>query len=304
MEWRQFVMNLGALPPDSVEDVLVRHGAQAITLSDAGDSPVFEPGPGETPLWNEARITGLFPESADFDGLRSDLLQSLMLARLPDNRVEVLEDRTWEREWLKDFGPMQFGKRLWVCPGDSRVDARDAIVVRLDPGLAFGTGTHPTTALCLEWLESLDLEGRRVLDFGCGSGILSIAALLLGAAAVTALDIDPQAISASRSNAERNGVDTRLKTALELTELDAGYDVVAANVLATPLMRHARTICERLVDGGVIALSGIFDSQAEAVADAYGEWIDFEPPAVRGPWARLSGSKRRKTGTPHVHAMP
>ena len=297
-------MNLGALPPDDVEDVFARHGAQAITLSDAGDSPVLEPGPEEMPLWNEVRITGLFPESADFDGLRSDLLQSFMLAELPENRVEVLEDRAWEREWLKDFRPMQFGKRLWVCPGDFRVDARDAVVVRLDPGLAFGTGTHPTTALCLEWLDGLDLEGRRVLDFGCGSGILSIAALLLGAATVTALDIDPQAISASRSNAERNGLGPRLKTALELTGADAGYDVVVANVLATPLIRHARTICERLVDGGAIALSGIFDSQAETVAEAYADWIDFEPPAVRDSWARLSGSRIRETGTPHVHTMP
>ena len=286
-------MNLGALPPDGVEHVFVRHGAQAITLSDAGDIPVLEPGPGETPLWSEARITGLFPESADLDGLRRDLLQSFMLARLPENRVEVLEDRAWEREWLKDFRPMQFGKRLWVCPGDFRVDARDAVVVHLDPGLAFGTGTHPTTALCLEWLDGLDLEGRRVLDFGCGSGILSIAALLLGAATVTALDIDPQAISASRSNAERNGVDTRLKTTLELTEFDVAYDVVVANVLATPLIRHARTICERLVDGGAIALSGLFDSQVETVAEGYADWIDFEPPAVRDSWARLSGSRIR-----------
>ena len=297
-------MHLGALPPDAVEDVFVRHGAQAITLCDAGDSPVLEPGPGETPLWNEVRITGLFPVSADLDELRRDLLQSFMLARLPENHVEGLEDRAWEREWRKDFRPMQFGKRLWVCPGDFRVDARDAVVVRLDPGLAFGTGTHPTTALCLEWLEGLDLEGRRVLDFGCGSGILSIAALLLGAAAVTALDIDPQAISASRSNAERNGVDTRLKTTLELTEFDAPYDVVVANVLATPLIRHARTICERLVDGGAIALSGIFGSQAETVAEGYADWIDFEPPAVRDSWARLSGSRIRQTGTPHVHTMP
>ena len=286
-------MNLGALPPDGVEDVLVRHGAQAITLSDAGDTPVLEPGPGETPLWGEARITGLFPQSADLDGLRRDLLQSFMLARLPEHRVESLADRAWEREWLKDFRPMQFGKRLWVCPGDFRVDARDAVVVRLDPGLAFGTGTHATTALCLEWLDGLDLEGRRVLDFGCGSGILSIASLLLGAAAVTALDIDPQAISASRSNAERNGVDSRLKTTLELTEFDAAYDVVVANVLATPLIRHARTICERLVDGGAIALSGLFDSQVETVAEGYADWIDFEPPAVRDSWARLSGSRIR-----------
>jgi ribosomal protein L11 methyltransferase len=186
---------------------------------------------------------------------------------------------------------MKFGNRLWVCPGDSSARGDDAIVVHLDPGLAFGTGTHPTTALCLEWLDGLDLGNKRVLDFGCGSGILSIASLLLGAAAATALDIDPQAITASRQNAERNGVHRRLKTTLDMTALEAEYDIIVANILATPLIRCAGTICERLADGGAVALSGIIDSQTEVVADAYRHCIEFEPPAVRAPWARLSGTK-------------
>lgn len=304
MEWRQFVMNLGGLPPDGVEEVFARHGAQAITFTDAGDTPVLEPGPGETPLWSEARITGLFSACADFDELRADLLHSFLLARLPENHVETLQDRVWEREWLKDFRPMQVGKRLWVCPGDFSVDASDAIVVHLDPGLAFGTGKHPTTAMCLEWLDGLDLGNRRVLDFGCGSGILSVASLLLGAAAVTALDIDPQAITATRQNAGRNGVGARLSTTLDVTALEAEYDVVVANILATPLIRHARTICERLVGGGALALSGIIDSQTDTVAAAYENWIEFDPPAVRPPWARLSGTRIRGTETPHVHTMP
>jgi ribosomal protein L11 methyltransferase len=291
MKWRQFVMDLGALPADRVEEVFTRHGAHAITLSDAADNPVLEPAPGETPLWNEARITGLFSSGADFDGLRADLLHSFFLTRLPEHRIETLQDRVWEREWLKDFRPMKFGNRLWVCPGDSSARGDDAIVVHLDPGLAFGTGTHPTTALCLEWLDGLDLGNKRVLDFGCGSGILSIASLLLGAAAATALDIDPQAITASRQNAERNGVHRRLKTTLDMTALEAEYDIIVANILATPLIRCAGTICERLADGGAVALSGIIDSQTEVVADAYRHCIEFEPPAVRAPWARLSGTK-------------
>lgn len=291
MEWRQFVMNLGALPVDAVEKIFARHGAQAVTLTDAGDNPVLEPGPGETPLWNDSRITGLFSPSADFDGLRRDLLGSFALTRLPEHRVEILEDRAWEREWLKDFHPMRFGNRLWVCPGEFEVNVPEAIVVQLDPGLAFGTGTHPTTALCLAWLDDLDLDSKQVLDFGCGSGILSVAALLLGADAVTAVDIDPQAITATGQNAERNGVAGRVRTTGDAGDLDAAYDVAIANILAAPLIEHARTICERLVTGGDLGLSGILEHQVAAVQGAYREWIDFDATAIRSPWARLTGRK-------------
>src|SRR5690606_7831331 len=166
MEWRQFVMNLESLSPEKVEEVLLRHGALAVTFTDAGNNPVLEPAPGETPLWNDVRITGLFSQSVDVDLLRADLLESLSVTHLPDHSIETLPDRVWEREWLRDFRPMRFGRRLWVCPGEFDVVEEDAVVVRLDPGLAFGTGTHPTTALCLEWLDGLDLRGKRVLDYG------------------------------------------------------------------------------------------------------------------------------------------
>jgi ribosomal protein L11 methyltransferase len=260
MEWRQFVMNLGALPVDAVEKIFARHGAQAVTLTDAGDNPVLEPGPGETPLWNDSRITGLFSPSADFDGLRRDLLGSFALTRLPEHRVEILEDRAWEREWLKDFHPMRFGNRLWVCPGEFEVNVPEAIVVQLDPGLAFGTGTHPTTALCLAWLDDLDLDSK-------------------------------QAITATGRNAERNGVAGRVRTTGDAGDLDAAYDVAIANILAAPLIEHARTICERLVTGGDLGLSGILEHQVAAVQGAYREWIDFDATAIRSPWARLTGRK-------------
>ena len=291
MEWRQFVMNLGSLSPDQVEEVLLRHGAQAVTFTDAGDNPVLEPAPGETPLWDDVRITGLFSSSVDLDLLREDLLKSLSVTRLPDHSLETLPDRVWEREWLKDFRPMRFGRRLWVCPGEFDVVEEDAVVVRLDPGLAFGTGTHPTTALCLEWLDGLDLGGKRVLDYGCGSGILSVASLMLGAGSVSALDIDPQAITATRQNAERNGVGERLAATMDAASLDASYDVVVANVLATPLIHEAGTICGHLVHGGEIALSGIMEHQVAAVAAAYREQVEFEAPAMKAPWVRLTGKR-------------
>lgn len=291
MEWRQFVMNLASLPAGGVEEIFVRHGALAVTLTDAGDTPILEPLPGDTPLWRNTKITGLFSANADFERLRADLQRSFGLAELPPFRIENLENRVWEREWLKDFRPMKFGKRLWVCPGSYTVDAPGAVIVRLDPGLAFGTGTHPTTALSLQWLDSLDLAGRRVLDFGCGSGILCIAALLLGARTATALDIDPQAITATRQNALKNAVDNRLETTLDAGTLNGGFDVVVANILAGPLARHADTICRQLAAGGAILLSGIQDDQIDDVRNAFREWINFEPPTVRTPWVRLTGTR-------------
>ena len=212
MNWQQFVMDLDGLDADAVEMVLERHGAQSVTLTDAGDRPVLEPAPGETPLWSQSRITGLFAADADIDALIGDIETTFQIDRCPEHRVETIADRAWEREWLKDFGPMQFGRRLWVLPGDAAAPD-DAVTVRLDPGLAFGTGTHPTTALCLEWLDRLKLEGRTVLDYGCGSGILAIAALKLGAASAVAMDIDPQAVLATKDNATNNGVaDSRKET--------------------------------------------------------------------------------------------
>jgi ribosomal protein L11 methyltransferase len=291
MEWRQFIMRLESLPAEAVEAVFTRHGAEAITLSDAADQPVLEPAPGETPLWEQVCITGLFPPSADFPALERDLLRSLGVATLPERRVELLEDRAWEREWLKDFRPMRFGRRLWVVPGEQAVPAADALILRLDPGLAFGTGTHPTTRLCLEWLETLPLARLRVLDFGCGSGILSIAAALLGARSVTALDIDSQALTATRSNALRNAVADRIETCDDIAATSGKFDVVVANILAGTLELNASTICSRLESGGALALAGVLDRQATDVAGAYREWIDFDVPAALGEWVRLTGSR-------------
>ena len=228
-------MDLGSLNPDSVEDVFLRHGAYSVTLTDAGDKPVLEPAPGETPLWTETRVTGLFAVDADLDALVDDLLASFELDALPAHAIETLEDREWEREWLKDFGPMRFGRRLWVLPGDAEADGDDAVSVRLDPGLAFGTGTHPTTAMCLEWLDGIDLQDRTLLDYGCGSGLLAIAALKLGARSAVGMDIDPQALIATQQNAERNGVAANLTVLGSDPEIEGRYDVVVANILAGPL---------------------------------------------------------------------
>ncbi len=296
MAWRQFVMNLGALDADAVEEVFTRFGASSVTLSDAGDNPILEPGPGETPLWADTAITGLFSPDVQLSALHDCLLTEFGLARLPPHRTEDLEDRDWEREWLKDFGPMQFGEKLWICPTGSEVSAAGATVIHLDPGLAFGTGTHATTSLCLEWLDSIDLAGKTVLDYGSGSGVLAIAALKLGCASATAMDIDPQAVLATQQNAEGNGVKDKLEAHGSADAIDGRFDVVVANILAGPLVQFAESITLTLRRDGMLALSGVLCEQADEVMAAYELWIDFDEPVFKTQdgqiWSRLTGKRR------------
>ena len=295
MDWRQFVMDLETLNPDKVEAIFLRHGAQSITLTDAANNPVLEPPPGETPMWQEMRITGLFPVAADLAELQDDLRASLRVDALPRVEVTDLADRDWEREWLKDFGPMQFGKRLWVLPGDAEAAARDAVIVRLDPGLAFGTGTHATTALCLEWLDAQRLQGLTLLDYGCGSGILAIAALKLGCARAVAMDIDRQAVTATAANAAANGVAEQLTLADSDEALAGQYDIVVANILAAPIVELAESIAGRVKSGCLLVLSGILSEQVDDVLAAYAPWIDFDASVCREQsgqqWVRLTGRR-------------
>jgi ribosomal protein L11 methyltransferase len=296
MSWLQFVMDLDALDPDVVERAFLRHGAVSVTLTDAGDDPVLEPGPGETPLWSRTRITGLFADDSDLEAFRALLLADLDMTRLPAHRIEQLEDRAWEREWLKDFGPMSFGKRLWICPTGCEVDAADAVIVHLDPGMAFGTGTHPTTAMCLDWLDGIDLAGKTLLDYGCGSGVLAIAGLKLGAASATGMDIDPQAVLATRQNAADNGVAANLRVIGSPDGIEGQFDVVVANILAGPLVQFADSITSRLASRGMLALSGVLCEQADGVMAAYAPWIAFDEPEFREQdgqtWSRLTGLKK------------
>ncbi|MCJ7558800.1 MAG: 50S ribosomal protein L11 methyltransferase, partial [Gammaproteobacteria bacterium] len=234
MSWNQFRIELGQLDPEQLEDALFTAGALSITMSDAKDTPVLEPAPGETPLWPSTRFTALFAEDCAVQSIVRSLQASLDTP-LPAYSLEPLADRVWEREWMKDFHPMNFGHGLWVCPHEQRVPEENATVVYLDPGLAFGTGTHETTALCLEWLGAAELAGRQVMDYGCGSGILAVAALKLGAAAVHCVDIDPQALEASLENARKNAVDQQLAFPDPDQLPPQGYDIVLANILAGPL---------------------------------------------------------------------
>ncbi len=290
MPWIQIRINATAKTADKVSNMLLGRGAQAVTFMDAQDVPVYEPLPGETPLWGETEVMGLF--DAETDPAPTIAFFQQIFGEDVGYKVEQLEDKDWVREWMDHFHPMQFGERLWICPSWRDVPNPDAVNVMLDPGLAFGTGTHPTTALCLQWLDGLDLTGKTVVDFGCGSGILGIAALKLGAARVIGIDIDPQAIQASRDNAERNGVAGQLELYLPADQpQDVEADVVVANILAGPLRELAPLIAGHGKPGSLMALSGVLESQAPELETIYGEWFDMDPTAVKEEWCRLSGRK-------------
>lgn len=290
MPWIQIRINATAKTADKVSNMLLGRGAQAVTFMDAKDVPVYEPMPGETPLWGETEVMGLF--DAETDPAPTIAFFQQIFGENVGYKVEQLEDKDWVREWMDHFHPMQFGERLWICPSWRDVPNPDAVNVMLDPGLAFGTGTHPTTALCLQWLDGLDLAGKTVVDFGCGSGILGIAALKLGAARVIGIDIDPQAIQASHDNAARNGVADQIELYLPADQpQDVEADVVVANILAGPLRELAPLIAGHGKAGSLMALSGVLESQAPELETIYGQWFEMDPTAVKEEWCRLSGRK-------------
>ncbi|MFM5710323.1 MAG: 50S ribosomal protein L11 methyltransferase [Aeromonas veronii] len=290
MPWIQIRINATAKTADKVSNMLLGRGAQAVTFMDAKDVPVYEPMPGETPLWGETEVMGLF--DAETDPAPTIAFFQQIFGENVGYKVEQLEDKDWVREWMDHFHPMQFGERLWICPSWRDVPNPDAVNVMLDPGLAFGTGTHPTTALCLQWLDGLELAGKTVVDFGCGSGILGIAALKLGAARVIGIDIDPQAIQASRDNAARNGVADQIELYLPADQpQDVAADVVVANILAGPLRELAPLIAGHGKPGSLMALSGVLESQAPELETIYGQWFEMDPTAVKEEWCRLSGRK-------------
>lgn len=294
MPFLQLTLALGKADPQRVEEALFALGALSVTLEDAADDPILEPAPGALPLWPTVNIKALFAAEADAAAIFAALQTQWHIA-LPPHHHEYLADRHWEREWLKDFHAMRFGRRLWICPDGQRPEDADAVVVDLDPGLAFGTGTHPTTALCLQWLDAHAPLPATLIDYGCGSGILAIAALKLGAQQVHGVDIDPQALLASRDNAERNGVSHELTLSLTDEQLQPAA-VLLANILAGPLATLAPRLAALTAAHGCIVLSGVLAEQAPAVQNCYAAWFDMEPIVLQGDWARLSG-KKRASGT-------
>lgn len=292
MSWIQTHLTVDKSQAALIELLLENLGALSVTLGDAGDEPMLEPAPGETPLWTATRVTGLFDGDTDIDALRNAFSQALTRELGRHLEVERLADEDWERRWLERFQPMRFGRRLWICPTGHQVTDPGAVVVDLDPGLAFGTGTHPTTELCLRWLDRAELANKTIIDFGCGSGILGIAALKLGAARVIGIDHDPQAIIASRENARRNGVATGFEATHSLPAGAPPADIVIANILANVLIDLSGSISGLVAQEGQLVLSGILEEQAESVRQAYqAASLVFASPDHEAGWVLLHASR-------------
>ncbi|MDG2089678.1 MAG: 50S ribosomal protein L11 methyltransferase [Gammaproteobacteria bacterium] len=299
MGWIQLQLSTTPDLAEDLESLLEANRSLAITLVDAADQPVFEPIRGETPLWDSIILKALFPAETDPEKLIQQLNKSYLPKKLPPVELKVLEDEDWERAWMDNFKPLCFGDNLWICPSWATAPKPEAVNIMLDPGLAFGTGTHPTTALCLSWLDQQELKNQVIIDYGCGSGILGIAALLLGAEQVIGVDNDPQALIASSNNCEKNQIDpARFPTYLPKEFVEEiklqnikPTDTLLANILAGPLIDLAAYLAALVKPNGGILLSGILEEQAESVRIAYEPWFKFEPITSQDGWVRIAGHR-------------
>lgn len=290
MAWIQLTLVTDQAHNEQAEEVLLEAGALSVTFKDAEDNPVLEPAPGETPLWDKLIVTGLFEADTDIDNLQQYIKEHLGAGI--GLRIEPLEDKDWVRAWMDNYKPMQFGNRLWVCPKHLQPPQPDAVNLMLDPGLAFGTGTHPTTSLCLQWLNDTELKNKNILDYGCGSGVLGIAALLLNARHCDAVDIDPQALESTIDNARANHVLEKINVLAVEQMNPQQYDIVIANILAGPLIELSTQLSQYTKTGGHIVLSGILESQASEILNAYQQWFILDPVVTENEWIRITGTKK------------
>ena len=292
MPWQQIICHTTKDAQDKISELVEQAGSLSITLQDAEDEPVLEPLPGETPLWEKIVMTILFEADQNLQTLISQLDEHKQEWHISHLSLEILEDQVWERAWMENFRPMQFGDNLWIYPSGYDIPNDDSVKILLDPGLAFGTGTHPTTALCLEWLDQNPPRDLSVMDYGCGSGILAIAAAKLGAKHITATDIDPQAITATRDNMQRNSITNDKINAylVEDTPSDK-VDLLIANILSGPLIELYPQLDSLIKKNGSLVLSGILKEQKQSIINTYSQTFDNLEVKVLGDWIRVTGIK-------------
>ena len=297
MNWQQLKIQIIPEHVDFIEPQLLAAGAVSITYLDAEDQPVFQEELDSTPLWDSLVLCALFEEDTELGELLSWLGSNASIVNRASLEVEKIEDQAWERSWMDNFSAMQFGEKLWICPSWQEPPDPTATNIMLDPGLAFGSGSHATTALCLQWLATQDLQGKDIVDYGCGSGILAIAAALLDAQSVQGVDNDPQAVLATNDNCERNGllqgrVGTFLPEEYDSISTPESVDILLANILAAPLLSLASKFASLVKPHGSIVLSGLLAEQADAITEVYSEWFEMSAAVQREDWIRLSGIKR------------
>jgi len=292
MAWHQISVITDENTAPQLADFFSHLGAVSVTYMDAEDEPVYEPAIGETKIWSNTQVIALYELDSDPDQIKNKIYAHFKDSHLQNWLYEAVDDQEWERAWMEYYKPMKFADRLWVCPTDQEQHEPGTVCLTLDPGLAFGTGTHPTTALCLEWLASHDLTHKTVIDYGCGSGILAVASVLLDAEIAYGIDIDPQAITATESNAAKNQVESKIHCYLPEQFTPFQADIVLANILAKPLIEMSEHICALVKTGGQLVLSGILFEQAEDVINTYQKYIIFNPLVQQEDWIRLDGVKR------------
>lgn len=292
MSWLELSVRVSRQNAPLVENLLQNEPVLALTMTDDADDPVLEPGVGETPLWPSVCVTALFSGDTAVEPLTHMLSLVPGVDRPQQVSFRRFEDQQWERVWMDRFKPMQFGSGLWIVPGEARAPDSALHVLRLDPGLAFGTGTHPTTHMCLEWMDAHDFDGETVVDYGCGSGVLGITAAIKSAAAVICVDNDPQALTATADNSSRNGVQDSVRCLAPEQFSQQTADVVIANILAGPLIELAPVLSASLPPGGSLVLSGVLDEQADEVENAYASGFTGLQRKVMDGWVMLTGKKQ------------
>ncbi|MCF6324657.1 MAG: 50S ribosomal protein L11 methyltransferase [Gammaproteobacteria bacterium] len=295
MPWQELTFDVSPSEVETLSEILCEAGAAAVTFKDNADTPIYEPAADASDLWASTCVVGLFDAEADFDAVLARVQQTALFPALPPYRITELKEQQWERLWMDEFKPMRFGEHLWICPTETTPSEPGALNIMLDPGLAFGTGTHPTTALCLEWIDQNDLDDKTMIDFGCGSGILAIGAAMSGATSIEAIDIDPQALLATNSNATQNNIASKITTTLpnECNKLPA-VDCLLANILANPIMELADYFSTLVKHNGIIVLSGILSEQATEVISHYEKWFEFQPIVEKEGWVRLVATRNEQ----------
>ena len=290
-EYHQIEFNIAKDDLTETEKILESYQPLSISIQGFGEEKIYEPLPGEMPIWEKIRVKAMYQNIKNLSELENEIINKTNIKIFNNKVIKAIGEKDWQEEWVQSSKPMRFGEKLWIYPDHLINNLEGKVCVNLNPGLAFGTGSHPTTRLCLEWLEKSNLDQKSVLDYGCGSGILGISAIKLGAKSVTAIDLDPQAVIASKNNAEKNHVQQEIKITDNNKKIEKNFNIIVANILAKPLIELAPYFYKKLNQDGVICLSGILEGQINIIKDAYLKYFNLSEIKIKDGWVMMSGIK-------------